>query len=92
MSEKPTLRLINFRQSTHQGQPVYLLTDELVGYQLRLPPLQAQIAALCNGERSLEEIYQKTAELAGFPFEKQAVADTVKHLDEAYMLDSGRFA
>ncbi|MDX1613256.1 MAG: AmmeMemoRadiSam system protein B [Candidatus Promineifilaceae bacterium] len=92
MSANPRLRPLDFQPVLYEGQQMWLLRDplELTDYQLILPPAVAQVAILCDGTRSPEQIPAEFVRQTGMRIDAEIVHNTLAQLDEACLLVNER--
>ncbi len=93
MSNKPTLRPLDFQPVQYQGQQMYYLRDPLglTEYQILMPPALAQMTLFCDGTRTPVEIHESLCNLLGAAVDFQIITDSLAQLDEACLLENGRF-
>ncbi|MCP4426163.1 MAG: AmmeMemoRadiSam system protein B [Chloroflexi bacterium] len=93
MSDKPTLRPLDFQPITHMGNQMWLLRDplHLSQRQIIVPPALAQLLMFCDGSRTRREIHEAFCKLVGEQVEFAIVDDAIRQLDEVYLLDNARF-
>lgn len=92
MSEKPKLRPLDYQPVYHMGQQMWYLRDpqQLTKFQLIMPPALAQILLFIDGSRDIEAIHQDFCQQVGAEIEFDVVADALRQLDEACLLDNER--
>ena len=92
MSDKPTLRPLDFQPITHMEQQMWLLRDplQLSRQQLIIPPALAQMLLFCDGARTRRDIHAAFCQLVGEPIEFDIVDNALQQLDEAFLLDNAR--
>lgn len=90
---RPRLRDVEILPVTDQGDPAYLLEDPQGFSQPVVVPYGAALAAaLMDGRRSHAEIQAEFSRRLGSPLHSGDLGRLVEQLDEAYLLDSPRFA
>ncbi len=72
---------------------MYYLRDPLAltEYQLVVPPLLAQMLMFCDGSRTPIEIHAALCDLLEASIDFQIITDSLAQLDEACLLENGRF-
>ncbi|MFL7810442.1 MAG: AmmeMemoRadiSam system protein B [Anaerolineae bacterium] len=90
----PKLRAIDPRPITHGGQPSILLRDplQLTDKAIVIPRQLAPFLILCDGTRDIEGLVASLAIRYGLRAGPSALENLVTALDEALLLDNGRFA
>ncbi len=90
MSDKPTLRPLDFQPVTHLGQQMWLLRDplQLSQQQLIVPPALAQMLMFCDGSRTRHEIHTAFCQLIGEQIAYDIVENALQQLDDAFLLDN----
>lgn len=78
----------------HNGQRMWLLSDplQLSERQLLLPPVLARLLVYCDGRHTVEQMRRALSRDLGESVPLAPVADTLRQLDEAYLLENGRSA
>lgn len=89
----PKLRALNFEPVIHQNQPMWLLTDplRLSGQQLVVPKLLGALLAFCDGTRSVAQLQADFSAYIGETVDLTIIAGVLDQLDQAYLLENGRF-
>ncbi len=89
----PKLRPLNFEPVTHQGQPMWLLGDplRLSNQQLLVPQILGVLLAFCDGTRTVADLQADFSAHVGEPVDKAIIEEVVAQLDQAYLLENGRF-
>jgi AmmeMemoRadiSam system protein B len=89
----PKLRAIDPRPITHGGQPSILLRDplQLTDKAIIIPRQLAPFLMLCDGTRDIEGLVASLAIRYGLRAAPSALEKLVTALDEALLLDNGRF-
>ena len=90
----PKLRPVHTYPMTHNGQPAIMLQDplRLTDRVVIVPQRLAPLLALCDGTRSLDELWAALTVGFGLRLSRDDVAQMIKQLDEALMLDNERAA
>lgn len=93
-SDRPKLRLVDFRPHTHNGQPYYLLRDplQLSEQMLLLPQVVAATLAFVDGATTPSGIAAAFQRRHGIPIGVEMVEKVLHALDEVYLLDNDRAA
>ena len=93
-SDRPKLRLVDFRPHTHNGQPYYLLRDplQLSEQMLLLPQVVAAALAFVDGATTPSGIAAAFQRRHGIPIGVEMIEQVLHALDEVYLLDNDRAA
>jgi AmmeMemoRadiSam system protein B len=93
-SDRPKLRLVDFRSHVHNGQPYYLLRDplQLSEQMLLLPQIAAAALAFMDGSTTPGGIAAAFQRRHGIPLGAELVEQILCALDEMYLLDNERSA
>jgi AmmeMemoRadiSam system protein B len=88
----PRLRQLDFQPVNYGGEPMWLLRDpwRLSERQLIFPQALAQMLLFCDGTRSAEGIHAAFCAHLGGDVPFKVVAETLRELDEAFLLDNER--
>lgn len=91
--ERPRLRPIEVRPTTHEGEQIFILKDPLrlsphPAIGLTLPGMA--VAQFFDGERTLEDVQAALARQYGAVFPLEAVTAVARQLDEALFLEGPR--
>lgn len=91
--EKPLLRPLDFQPVVHEGQQMWYLKDplQLTDYQLVMPQALAQMLLFCDGMRTPEQIHADFCQHIGQNLPLEIVTESLAQLDEALLLNNGRF-
>jgi len=89
----PKLRPLNVQWVDWEGRAMVSLQDplRLGGSGIMVPEVMAQLLALSDGTRDLDQLRQGFSLRTGVDLLPNQVESLVQALDEAYMLDSPRF-
>lgn len=89
----PRLRALEAQWIEREGQPALLLLDRLaIGARaVVVPQLLAPLLALCDGTRDLPTLRSAYELQTGIRLDPSVVETAVSQLDEARMLEGGRF-
>lgn len=92
MTEKPSLRPLDFQPVTHQGQPMWLLRDpqRLSESQLMVPAPLAQMLLFCDGQHTVDEIHAAFSRYVGGDVDYEVITNALAQLDEACLLENER--
>jgi len=90
---KPKLRNVNIQPTTHQGQPVFVMYDslQLTDAIIALPQALGPFVLLCNGQHHVDEMKQILVTNYGIDLPNGTIDHLVSQLDEALLLEGGRF-
>lgn len=90
---KPKLRKINIQPTIYQGQSVFVMYDSLglTDAMIALPQALGPLVLLCDGQHHVEEMKQILTANYGIDLPNGTVDDLINKLDEALLLEGGRF-
>lgn len=90
---KPKLRPLEAHPIVHQGQQSILLRDPLglAPGQVVVPATWGPLLALCDGTRDLPALRAALAVRAGLLLSEESLAQIIRRLDEALLLEGERF-
>lgn len=90
---KPKLRPLEAHPIVHQGQQSILLRDPLglAPGQVVVPAAWGPLLALCDGTRDLPALRAALAVRAGMLLSEENLAQVIRRLDEALLLEGERF-
>ncbi len=90
---KPKLRPLEARPILHQGQESILLRDPLglAPGQVVVPASWGPLLALCDGTRDLPALRAALAVRTGLLLSEESLAQVIRRLDEALLLEGERF-
>ncbi len=77
----------------HQQRPMWLVTDplRLSDQQLLVPQVLGALLAFCDGTRTVAELQAHFSAHVGEAVDIAIIKDVLAQLDQAYLLDNGRF-
>ncbi|HEU4327463.1 MAG TPA: AmmeMemoRadiSam system protein B [Roseiflexaceae bacterium] len=93
-SARPRLRAVDVRQTQHNGQPCLVLRDplQLAEGALIVSQQVGPLLALCDGTRDRAELRAELRQRYGLLIDADLLDGLLRALDEALLLDNGRFA
>ena len=91
--QKPKLRNVNVQRTTHQGEPVFLIQDQLqlTDAAIVLPQQLGPLAALCDGRHTLPEMRAELELRYGLRLPAALMENLIGQFDEALLLESDNF-
>ncbi len=90
---KPKLRNISVQRTIYQGEPVFIMQDNLKLTQaaIALPQALGPLAILCDGQHTIAEIYAALQVQYGLDIPQPAIEGLLKQFDEALLLEGDTF-
>ncbi len=94
MIMRPKLRHVETHPTMHHGRPALLLRDplRLTDRVLIVPQALVPLLLLCDGTHDVDGIQAALAVRFGLPLSREQIEGFLQQLDEALMLENGRFA
>lgn len=90
---KPKLRNISVKQIVYQGEPVFLLQDNLrlTDAAIALPQALGPLAMLCDGQHTVSEIQAALEVRYSLRLPKTTIEDLLDQFDQALLLENGTY-
>ncbi|MBS1251231.1 MAG: hypothetical protein MAG451_00262 [Anaerolineales bacterium] len=89
----PRLRPVDIQSVNHNGQPAVVLRDplQLTEHVVVVPQFLAPLLMLCDGTRDLNSLRAGLAVRTGISLSQARMAGLIDQLDQALLLDNGRY-